>query len=87
MDDDAANNTPPTTPGPIRTHRRLSLPAQAIIVAILDILLGGLMVLTMFSPPFHVDVFTIVFASFAILGIGVLLRSNVVRVLSIVAHA
>jgi hypothetical protein len=84
---DAPPLAPPTTPGPIPDRRAGRLPVAAKTVAWLDAVFGGFVVFLMFREPDLVDAYALAFANFLPLGIGVLLRSNIARLLARIAHA
>jgi hypothetical protein len=56
-------------------------------VAWLDAVFGGFVVFLMFREPDLVDAYALAFANFLPLAIGVLLRSNIARLLARIAHA
>lgn len=77
---------PPTTPGKIPDPRAGRLPIAAKVVAILDIVFGAFMLLPIPYAAGPTDPYMLAFGLFLPLGIGVLLKSNVVRVLARIAH-
>ncbi len=62
------------------------LPTKARAVAIIDVLLGGIMVITAFFPPGQRNPYALVFGVLVLLGCGVLMRSNVARIAARIAH-
>lgn len=77
---------PPTTPGPIPDPRAGRLPAAAKTVAWLNIAYGGMMLLVAFDRDPETFLYASAMTIFIPLGIGVLLRSHLVRLLARIAH-
>ena len=86
---DSSSPAPPTTPGPIGhigRRQRKPLPASAQGLAITEISLGAFGVLLLALPPWSPEPPFIGLAAFMFLGLGVLVRSNLVRLVSCVVH-
>lgn len=86
MDAPAPPAAPPTTPGAIPDRRAGRLPVAAKVVAILDIAIGVLWTALALIPTGENDQWLAAFGLFALLGVGVLMRSNLVRIFSLLAH-
>ncbi len=78
---------PPTTPGKIPDPRAGRLPIAAKTVASLDVLFGAMMLFSSVYPPGEFDPYGVAFGVMFPLGVGVLLHSNLVRILARIAHA
>lgn len=87
MDAPPTPSAPPTTPGTIPDPRASRLPVAAKIVAILDILFGAFAAFSAINEGNPFEPSMMIFAVFLPLGAGVLLRSNVLRILARIAHA
>ncbi|MEQ8845001.1 MAG: hypothetical protein RIB58_09120 [Phycisphaerales bacterium] len=82
----AMPTAPPTKPGAIPGRPSARLPAAAKVVAWLDIAFGAFMVVSAMNPAGQRDPYALVMGVFVPLGLGVLLRSNIVRIVSRLAH-
>lgn len=86
MDAPQPQTAPPTTPGPIPDPRAGRLPIAAKTVASLDVLFGAMMLFSSVYPPGQFNPYGVAFGVMFPLGIGVLLRSNLARILARIAH-
>ncbi len=78
---------PPIEPREIPDPRARSLPVTAKTIATIDVVIGAMMLLVIFdSPDLETVLSSVFFMSFIPLGVGVLLRSSLARVLSRIAH-
>lgn len=77
---------PPTTPGPIPDRRAGRLPLAAKTVACLDVVFGAMMLLVVLDSDRETILVAITMSLFIPLGIGVLARSNLLRILARIAH-
>lgn len=86
VDDTVQHSTPPTVAGPIEDPTAGRLPAVAKIVAIVDMLFGSAMLGMSVYPPSQFDPYGVAFGVFLPLGFGVLLKSNIARILAQITH-
>lgn len=86
MDAPPPKAAPPTVPGAIPDPRDGRLPLVAKVVAWLGICFGLFMLSMSVYPPSRFDPYGVAFGVFLPLGIGVLLRSNIARILARLAH-
>ena len=87
MDAPTPATTPPTTPGAIPGPREGRLTAAAKLVAWLDIAFGAFMLAPIGAAPRQPDPYALAMGvMFLLFGIGLLLRSNIARILSRLAH-